>query len=160
FVARFQGLQAEQVFPLGREGLHAVVGGADPDAVPAVHGDADGTRQVLGPAAEAARVGTVAAECQQRLALGSEFLHAAQLAFGGVDVARAVEGEEVRAAGAALRVLDAVELPRLAAVFSPPGQELAFGREDLHAAIDLVGDIDLTVGADGDAAGLVELAVA
>src|SRR5262249_19031883 len=69
------------------------------------------------------------------------------------------EREKVRAAGAALDVLDAVELARLAAVFAPLAEELAFRREALHAAIDLVGDVNGPILGNRDAAGLIEVAI-
>src|SRR5207248_6750068 len=64
------------------------------------------------------------------------------------------------AANAGLRRRVAAKLARLRAVFSPLGEELPLGVEDLDAAVRLVGDVDAAVAADGDAARKIELAVA
>src|SRR5262249_46832115 len=126
---------------------------------PAIDHDGDRAGQVFRPAAESTRLGAVAPEGKDRSSLRRELLHAAELSFRGVDVALLVEGEKVRAAGAAIDVLDAVELARLAAVFAPLAEELGFRRESLDAAIDLVGNIHASVLRNGDAARLIEVAI-
>src|SRR5262249_36519038 len=127
---------------------------------PAVDGDADRARKILGPAAKPARLGAVVAERQERLAVRREFLDAAELPLGGEDGSFPVEGEEVRSAGAVLRPVDAIKLTRLRAIFAPFAQEFSLRREALHAAIDLIRDVDGAVPANRNAAGLIELAVA
>src|SRR5262249_36712357 len=150
----------EKILPIRRKALHAIVGGADPNAVPAIDGDANRSGEVLRAAAEPARLGAIAAERQERFALGRELLHAPEFALCRADIPLPVEGEEVRAAGAVLRPVDAVKLARLGAVLAPLAQEFPLRREALHPAIDLVRDVDAAVLADGDTTRLIEFAIA
>src|SRR5262249_37752147 len=53
----------------------------------------------------------------------------------------------------------AAELARLAAVPAELRQELPLPRELLHAVVGLIGDVDVAVPIDGDAASVLELAV-
>ena len=76
-IAGLERRETGQELAVGREELHAVVGAAHPDAPPLVDDDTDRSRQVLRPAAEAAGVGRVAAEGEQRLAFVRESLDAA-----------------------------------------------------------------------------------
>src|SRR5262249_47404586 len=95
---------AQDVLAFRRELLHAVVQAADPDAVVAVEHDADGTEGELAEAefqaAEAAGLVALVAPGQERFAFGRQLLHPAGNAFGGVQPALAVLGQEMRAAEA------------------------------------------------------------
>src|SRR6185295_19362199 len=126
----------------------------------AVDADRYGAGQVLRPAAEAAGVGAVRAEGQERLAAGGELLNPSELRFGGENVPLPVDGDEVGAAGPILQALDAVELTGLCAILSPLAEELPLRIEPLHPAIHLVGDVERAIRGKGDAARLVELSIA
>src|SRR5262249_2385399 len=67
---------------------------------------------------------------------------------------------ELRTAHSRLRRGIAAELPRPGAVFSPLGEELPLGVEDLNPAVRLVRDVDAAIAADGEAARKIELTVA
>src|SRR5262249_46321832 len=111
-------------------------------------------------AAEAAGTDLVVAPVSQVLAIRGEFLHPPHRGLGGVDVAGAVERHKLRPAHARGPRRVASELSRFGTVFAPLGQELALPVEDLDATVGLVRDIDSTVPGDGDAADIVEFAVA
>src|SRR5437660_11859850 len=145
-------LRAEtaQVGAGGGELLHAMVGGADPEAILLVDTQSNGTRKVLGAAAEAAGFRAVVAPGEKVLALGRELLHAADRSFRGVDKPLAVNRDKVRPARARLRIFVAAELARLNAIFAPLQQKLALGSESLYAAIHLVGHVERAVPGDGD----------
>ena len=89
-----------------------------------------------------------------------ELLDAPHGRLGRVDMAVAVEGHEIRAAASTFRNDVPAELSRLDAVFSPLREELPLGIEDLHPPVRLVRGIEAAVPPGGEAARVVEFAVA
>src|SRR5262249_56595090 len=145
--------------------LEAAAAGTAPDPVEPIDADADraffnAALLAAEDAAETARLVLVVAPGQQELSVRRELLDAPHGCLGRVDVALAVEGHELRAAVSTFRNDVPAELPRLDAVFSPLRDELPLGIEDLHAPVRLVRDVEAAVPPGGQAARVVELAVA
>src|SRR5262249_9811124 len=147
-------------FASARKLLDPAPGEADPNAVLLVDADADGPAQArldcLKRSAEIAGLVAVVAPMVQVLAVGSELLHAADGGLGGVNVAGAVERDELRPADARGFGRIAAELARLHAVLAPFEKKLDRAVEHLHPAISLVGDVHPAVPTNGDAAGPTE----
>ena len=154
-------LDAAEEFAVGVELLNAAVDRCDPDMVVGVDRDADRAFEVDA----LSLIGELAAEIAgfvfrlPHISIGlpslGQFLHAADQAFGRVEFPFSIEGQKLRAADAGFRVRGAAELSGSGAVFAELREEFSLLVEDLHAAIGLIGDVDVVIRTDGDAAGKI-----